>query len=100
MLTDVKKVLAATAVMAALLVPANTFAAPQGESPAKERAEEKHEGRERHPEIRAAMKHLEEAKNILQNKAATDFGGHKVQAIKSIDEAMEHLRQALQFDKK
>jgi hypothetical protein len=36
----------------------------------------------------------------LQNKAASDFGGHKVAAIKSIDEDIEHLRQALQADKK
>jgi hypothetical protein len=35
----------------------------------------------------------------LENKAASDFDGHKVAAIKSIDEAMEHLRQALQADK-
>ena len=46
------------------------------------------------------MRHLEEAKNILQKKAASDFGGHKVEAIRSIDQAMEHLRQALQADRK
>jgi hypothetical protein len=99
MVKDVKKLLAASALVAALLLPASAFALPQ-ESPAKEKAEEKHEGREPHPAIRAAMKHLQAAKNILQNKAASDFGGHKVEAIKSIDEAMEHLRQALEADKK
>jgi len=46
-------------------------------------AEEKAEGREPHPAIRAAMKHLQEEKNILQNRAAKDFGGHKVQAVKT-----------------
>jgi hypothetical protein len=80
-----------------LLLPASVFALPQGEAPAKEKAEEKAEGREPHPAILAA---LQEAKNILQNKAASDFGGHKVAAIKSIDEDIEHLRQALQADKK
>jgi hypothetical protein len=47
-------------------------------------AEEKAEGGEPHPAIRAAMKHLQEEKNILQNRAAKDFGGHKVQAVKTI----------------
>ena len=85
MLKDMKRILAASALVAVLLLPASVFARLQGEAPAKEKAEEKAESREPHPAIRAAMKHLQEAKNILQNKAASDFGGHKVEAIKSID---------------
>lgn len=54
---------------------------------------------EKHPEIQKAIEHLERAKNILQNKAAHDFGGHRNAAIKSIDEALEHLHQAMQSDK-
>jgi len=50
---------------------------------------------EKHPEIWAAMSHLREAKNILNQKAANDFEGHKHQAVESIDKAMEHLHQAL-----
>lgn len=101
MLTDLKKMLVACALVAVLLLSAGSFALPQGgESAAKEKAEEKAESREPHPAIREAMKRLQEAKNILEHKAASDFGGHKVEAIKSIDEALEHLRRALEADKK
>lgn len=53
---------------------------------------------EPHPEINAAIRALERAKNHLQ-KAAHDFGGHRVEAIQAIDAALNQLRQALQFDK-
>jgi len=33
-------------------------------------------------------------------RAASDFGGHQVAAIKSIDEAIHHLQEALAYDKK
>jgi hypothetical protein len=33
-------------------------------------------------------------------KAANDFGGHKAEAIKSIDEAIKHLKLAETYDKK
>jgi hypothetical protein len=54
---------------------------------------------EAHPDIRAAMQHLRQAREILQKKAAHDFEGHRKQAIESIDHAIEHLQQALQVDK-
>lgn len=54
--------------------------------------------REPHPYLRAARRKLEGAKQDLQ-KGATDFGGHRVAAIKSIDEALEHIRQAENYDK-
>lgn len=56
-------------------------------------------GKEAHPRLVAAMKKLEESKKELE-AAPNDFGGHKVEAIKSIDEAMKHLRLALAADKK
>ena len=65
----------------------------------KEKQEEKHERNEKHPHIRAAIHELEEAKRELQ-RADHDFGGHRVEAIESIDNAIKQLRQALQFDKK
>jgi hypothetical protein len=46
------------------------------------------------------MQHLREAKEVLQKKAARDFQGHRKQAIESIDQALEHLRQALETDEK
>ncbi|HXW96097.1 MAG TPA: hypothetical protein VEI47_00825 [Gemmatimonadales bacterium] len=53
---------------------------------------------EPHPEIKAALGALARAKSHLQ-KAAHDFGGHRVDAIAAIDKAEEQLKLALQFDK-
>ena len=61
---------------------------------------EKREGREEHPVIRQAIKQLQQTKYLLEHKAAHDFGGHRVQAIQSIDQAIEHLNQALRADKR
>ena len=33
-------------------------------------------------------------------RAASDFKGHKVEAIRSIDEAIRHLHEALEADKR
>jgi len=54
---------------------------------------------ERHPEIHAAMRKLKGAKEDLE-KAAHDYGGHRVKAIKAIDRALEELKDALESDKK
>ena len=54
---------------------------------------------ERHPEIRRALHALERAKNDLEH-AAHDFGGHRAQALQLVNQAIEQLHQALQFDKK
>ena len=53
---------------------------------------------EPHPAIHAAINALEKAKFDLQH-AAHDFGGHRVEAIGSIDRAIEQLRLALKFDR-
>ena len=55
---------------------------------------------EQHPVIRAAIKDLERAKGSLENRAAQDFGGHRLKAIKAIDEALQELKQALAFEPK
>ena len=52
---------------------------------------------ERHPQIRAAEHDLASAKYHLQ-RAARDFGGHRVKAIALIDQAQEELHEALKFD--
>jgi len=56
-------------------------------------------GRERHPHIRGAIKELQEAKRELQT-ASHDFGGHREDAVKAVDEAIHQLQLALQYDKK
>ena len=53
---------------------------------------------ERHPQIRAAQRDLTSAKNHLQ-RAARDFGGHRVKAVALIDQAQDELREALKFDR-
>jgi hypothetical protein len=87
-----------TAVLAiSFTLPAVAFAQPQDrDDHPKERAE----GREEHPVIRDSIRKLKEVRNELTTKAAHDFAGHKTQAVKSIDEAIEHLNQALAADKK
>ena len=55
---------------------------------------EKHE---KHPEIRLAIHHLEEAKKNLEN-GAHDFDGHRVAALKATETALEECRAALKAD--
>jgi hypothetical protein len=55
---------------------------------------------EQHPVIRGAIKDLERAKGSLEKRAAHDFGGHRLKAIAAIDEALQELKQALEFEPK
>lgn len=54
---------------------------------------------ERHQELHKAMRKLRGAKEELE-KAANDYGGHKLKAIEAINTALAELRAALAFDKK
>ena len=51
----------------------------------------------RHPEIRRALESLHNAKAHLE-AAAHDYGGHRVEAIKAIDEAIHQLDVCLKYD--
>jgi hypothetical protein len=53
---------------------------------------------EPHPEIRAAIGALRNARAHLEH-AAHDFGGHRVEAIKTIDESLRQLQECLKYDK-
>jgi len=53
---------------------------------------------EHHPAIRHAITSLENAKGYLQ-KASHDFGGHRADALASVEVALKQLRLALQYDK-
>lgn len=55
--------------------------------------------REHHPAIMRAEHLVARAKRILEH-AAHDFGGHRVAAIKHLDEALTELRAAQAADKK
>lgn len=50
----------------------------------------------KHPQIEAALRALAGAKDHLEH-AAHDFGGHRVDAIRAIDEADRQLRICLQY---
>src|SRR5258708_2034140 len=54
--------------------------------------------RERHPELRKALKSLEKAKTDLQN-GAHDFSGHREQALDLTNKAIEEVKLAMQSDK-
>ena len=53
---------------------------------------------EPHPEIREAIASLRRAKDHLEH-AAHDFGWHRVEAIKAIDESLRQLQDCLKYDK-
>jgi len=55
--------------------------------------------KEHHPHIRHAIKELKEARKELK-EAAHDFGGHREDALKAVDEAIRQLDAALNYDKK
>jgi hypothetical protein len=50
----------------------------------------------RHPQIHAALNALRNAKIHLE-EAKHDFGGHRVDAIRAIDEAQRQLEICLQY---
>lgn len=62
------------------------------------RASELPQPRERHPEIRQAIRLLTEAQDHLSH-GAHDFGGHRVKAMKHVSEALEDLHAALAYDR-
>ena len=51
-----------------------------------------------HPEIQNALEALRVAREHL-NHAAHDFGGHRVEAIRSIDEAINQLKVCMRYEK-
>lgn len=50
----------------------------------------------KHPQIEDALKALQNAKDHLEH-ASHDFGGHRVDAIKAIDEADRQLKICMQY---
>lgn len=102
------KRLAQLAAVALLVLPAAAHAQATTHPDSAQRAaraERREEARERagkteaHPEIRAAIRSLERAKAALEH-ASHDFGGHRADALKSVDESIKQLRLAMQYDKK
>jgi len=88
-------VLTAATIAFAMTLPATAQEQPTAKLKRVQMKEEK----EQHPEIASAMNHLREAKTNLEH-AAHDFGGHRANALKHVNEALEECRLALAYDKK
>jgi hypothetical protein len=88
-------VLAALTLVVALTLSAGAPAAP---APKPKPAPAATPAPEPHPEIHDAIASLQRARDHL-NHAAHDFGGHRVDAIASIDQAIAQLRICLKYDR-
>lgn len=56
------------------------------------------QGQNEHPHIRAAIKELHAAVRELK-EAKHDFGGHREDAVRAAEAAIEQLKQALEYRK-
>jgi len=54
---------------------------------------------ERQPAMHAALAHLREAREALKD-ASADKGGHRVRAIKMINQAIEEVERGIAYDNK
>jgi len=93
-----RKTIIGIVVGAFMLFGANTLCVTPAQAQGARRLHPRRENRERHPEIRRAINALENAKTFLKN-GAHDFSGHRVEAIKHVDEALRECREALKSDK-
>jgi hypothetical protein len=91
-----------TILILTLTMPMGTPAAPPAHNAVPAAAAAAHPSAtpvpEPHPEIRAAIDSLHHAKDHLEH-AAHDFGGHRVDAIRAIDEAERQLQVCLKYDR-
>jgi hypothetical protein len=96
MKTKILSIFAAAVLMLALTFPASAPAAPPNGKPAPVTAQPAVP--ERHPEIHDALVSLRHAREHVEH-AAHDFGGHRVEALRAIDEAIRQLEICQQYDK-
>jgi hypothetical protein len=83
------------ALMLALSFPMAALAAPPASKPQPKAAASP--AQEPHPEIHEAIESLRHAREHL-NHANHDFGGHRADAIRSIDEAIHQLQICLRYE--
>lgn len=88
--------------LSAGMLPVALQAQPRTSQPAAPavaaQAQPRKQGQERHPEIRAAIRALENAKHHLES-GSHDFSGHRVKALEHVNQALQECREALQADK-
>ena len=85
----------ATLALTAAVMSMPVFAATQPQD-----KDDMKKGGEHHPVIRRSLRQLQNVKQELNKDAARDFDGHRANAVKHIDEAIEELNKALESDKK
>ena len=78
----------------ACAVPVVSGVAMAGEGKGKGHGEGKNE---KHPQIHKALHDLKQAKEDLE-KAVHDYGGHRANAIKLIEQAEKELHEGLKYD--
>lgn len=88
-----------TYLLAGSIAVAGAVGATRAVAYSQQPAKEARMAKEKHPAIHAAINSLERAKKELEG-ANHDFGGHRVDAIKAIDEALKQLRLADAYDAK
>jgi hypothetical protein len=79
----------------AILFPAN-LSVKASEAPNPAAGQRMKERREGHPDIEAAIRHLQAAKESME-KAQRTFGGHRGNALKLTNQAIQELRDAVKF---
>ena len=84
--------------IAAVTLVGGTFAYQSASAAPLQKNSWKREHRERHPEIRRAMRALENAEIDLR-RADRDFGGHRARAAELVHQALEQCRAALRADR-
>ncbi len=92
------------ALLGVMVFPMSTVSQPSpgqagGPQGARRGEREGEGGRERHPEVRRALRTLQRAKDELK-EGAHDFGGHRQKALELTEQAIQECHQALQSDKK
>ena len=85
------------ALMLALSFPMAALAAPPKPTPKPQPKAAASPAQEPHPEIHEAIESLRHAREHL-NHANHDFGGHREEAIRAIDEAIRQLQICMHYE--
>jgi hypothetical protein len=90
----------AIALAALTFAPAAGFAANPAPAPnAQQNTPPNATGQEKHPVMRKAINQLQRVREELQNDASRDFDGHRANAVKLIDQAIQQLQQGINSDR-
>jgi hypothetical protein len=81
------------------VVPSAGVRAQGGLAPVPVRLAVRASHRERHPELRQALRALQRARIALQN-ADRDFGGHRAHAVDLTDHAIREVQAAIQYGRR